>query len=76
MLAVVVPAASASRVKRPNLLNDASHKPVGFYLFFFKMSNAVSTTDAGLYVVPDGGLPSLIPNEGPQEPWPPACGDA
>jgi hypothetical protein len=35
---------------------------------------------AGLYVVPDGVLPSLIPNESPQEasykPRPPACGAA
>jgi hypothetical protein len=33
---VVVPDASASAFKRPSLLNDASHKPVGFYLFLFQ----------------------------------------
>jgi hypothetical protein len=52
---------------------------VGFYPFLFKMSSAVSTTDADLYVVPDGGHLST-PTKGPQEtsykPRPPACGAA
>jgi hypothetical protein len=43
------------------------------------MSSVVSTTDAGFYVVLNGGHLS-IPNEGPQEafykPRPPACGAA
>jgi hypothetical protein len=42
---------------------------VGFYLFLFKMSNAVSTTAAGLYVVLNGGHLST-PTKGPQEPRP------
>jgi hypothetical protein len=88
MLAVVVPAASASRVKRPSLFNDASQRTAAAHThgflpgrssFLFKMSNAVSTTDAGLYAVLNGGHLST-PTEGPQEtsykPRPPACGDA
>ena len=60
MLAVVVPAASASCVKRLNLLNDASHNAAtaethgflpGRSSFLSTMSSAVSTTAAGLYVV-------------------------
>jgi hypothetical protein len=40
------------------------------------MSGAVSTIAAGLYVILNGDLPSLIHTEGPQEPRPPACGAA
>jgi hypothetical protein len=57
MPTVVVPAASASRIRRPSLFKDASHKPpVGFYLFLFKTSSVLLTTDAGLYVVLNGDL--------------------
>jgi hypothetical protein len=57
MLAVVVPAASASAFKRPSFFNDASHRAAaaethGFLpnktrLFLFKMSSAALTTAAG-----------------------------
>jgi hypothetical protein len=68
-------AASASLAKSPSLPNAATR---GFLpdrsSFLFKMSNAVSTTAAGLYVVLGGHLST--PTEGPQERRPPACGDA
>ncbi len=79
MLAVVVPDASASAFRRPSLLGDARHSAAaethGFLLgrssFPFKMSSAVSTTDAGrpalaagLYVVLNENHLST-PTEGP-----------
>jgi hypothetical protein len=56
MLTVFAPAASASAFKRLNLLNAAHGFLPGRSSFLFKMSNAVSTTDAGLYVVLGGHL--------------------
>ncbi len=57
MLAVVMPAASASAFRRPNLLNDASHRaaaaqtqgflPAKTLLFFSRSSTAALTTEAG-----------------------------
>jgi hypothetical protein len=71
-------AASASAFKRPNLLNAAHGFLPGRSSFLFKMSSAVSTTDAGLYVVLGDHLST--PTKGPQEtsykPRPPACGAA
>ncbi len=53
MLTGVVPAASASIVKRPSLLNDAGHNaaahgflPAKIRLFLSKMSNTDLTIDA------------------------------
>jgi hypothetical protein len=89
-----VPAASVSLFRKPNFFNDvcrsaAAHGflPAKRRLFLSKISNTDLTIDAnrpalaaGLYVVLNGDLSSLITNEGPQEtsykPRPPACGAA
>ncbi len=74
MLTGVAPAASASAFKRLNLLNDASYNAAAAHTYGFlpgrssflsKMSSAVSTTDAGLYVVLNRDHLST-PTEGPQ----------
>jgi hypothetical protein len=73
-------AASASLAKSPSLPNAATRGflPDRRRMFLFKMSSAVSTTDAGLYVVLGDHLST--PTKGPQEtsykPRPPACGTA
>jgi hypothetical protein len=68
MLAVVVLDASASFFRSPSFLNNASHKPAGFCQaeapFLSTMSNAVSTTDAGLYVVLGGHLSTPTKSRG------------
>jgi hypothetical protein len=87
MLAVVVPAASASRVKRPSLFNDASQRTAAAHThgFFARqkllpLQDVKRSLDYRRRPLRSPRRPPLHPTEGPQEtsykPRPPACGDA